>query len=462
MTCLPIQSWCVFIIIYLCTVCIWLVEYCGCVISCYLPLSFLEFCIACGTVDIGWDHPLFTGGFCHRCVEWFLSWGYQMDDNGHQCYCSICCAGEEILLCSNRSCWRCFCVECVDLFEGQGSAQAAKEANPWKCYMCREMSESGLLNRRQDWPSHLQILLTNRNDPKYDPPALYPPIPVEDRKGIRVLSLFDGMATGLLVLKSLGIEVERYIASEVSEDAILVGTVRHPGEITYVGDIQEITGKQIEAWGPFDLVLGASPCNDLSVVNASRKGLYAGSGQLFFDFPRLLHKVKPKPGEDRAFFWLFENVVSMDKQFSRAITQHLETKPIKIDASVVSAAHRPRYYWGNLPGMDRRLVSTERDKLELQDCLEPGREANLQKIGTITTNPYSMRQGKEHKYPVTMSQKEDVLWFTELERVFGFPPHYTDIAMMSRSSRMKLLGRSWSVPVIRHFFAPLKEYFTSI
>ncbi|XP_040203583.1 DNA (cytosine-5)-methyltransferase 3A-like [Rana temporaria] len=419
------------------------------------------FCIACGTEHIIGGHPLFIGGFCHKCTEWFLSWGYQMDDEGRQCYCSICCSGKEILVCSNRYCWRRFCLECVDLLEGEGSAQAARETDPWKCYMCREMLVSGLLQRRHDWPSRLQTLLTNKNDPKYDPIVLYPPIPAENRKGIRVLSLFDGIATGLLVLKSLGIEVERYIASEVDEAAITVGTVRHPGEITYVGDIQEITGKQIEAWGPFDLVLGGSPCNDLSVVNPNRKGLYGGSGQLFFDFPRLLHKVRPKPGDDRAFFWLFENVVSMDKQFSRAITQHLEIKPVSIDASKVSPAHRLRYYWGNLPGMDRQLVATERDKLTLQDCLEPGREANMQKIHTITTNPYSMRQGKEHKYPVSMSQMEDVLWCSEVERVFGFPPHYTDIGMMKRTSRMKLLGRAWSVPVIRHLFAPLKEYFAS-
>ncbi|XP_018431427.1 PREDICTED: DNA (cytosine-5)-methyltransferase 3A-like, partial [Nanorana parkeri] len=159
-----------------------------------------------------------------------------------------------------------------------------------------------------------------------DAPPLYPPIRTQDRKGIRVLSLFDGIATGLLVLKGLGVEVERYVASEVNEDAIMVGAVQHPGEITYVGDIREITGRQIDAWGPFDLLIGGSPCNDLSAVNPAREGLYGGSGQLFFDFPRLLHKVRPRPGEERPFFWLFENVVSMDKSHSKAITQHLEVR----------------------------------------------------------------------------------------------------------------------------------------
>lgn len=49
-----------------------------------------------------------------------------------------------------------------------------------------------------------------------------------------------------------------------------------------------------------------------------------------------------------------------------------------------------------------------------------------------------------------------------LPRVFGFPVHYTDVSNMSRLARQRLLGRSWSVPVIRHLFAPLKEYFACV
>ena len=42
---------------------------------------------------------------------------------------------------------------------------------------------------------------------------------------------------------------------------------------------------QIEEWGPFDLVIGGSPCNDLSNVNPARKGLY-GEHPLFPVAPR--------------------------------------------------------------------------------------------------------------------------------------------------------------------------------
>lgn len=46
-----------------------------------------------------------------------------------------------------------------------------------------------------------------------------------------------------------------------------------------------------------------------------------------------------------------------------------------------------------------------------------------------------------------------------LFRIFGFPKHYTDVRNMNRQQRQKVLGKAWSVPVIRHLFAPLKDYF---
>lgn len=53
-------------------------------------------------------------------------------------------------------------------------------------------------------------------------PPTYPPIEPESRKPIRVLGLFDGIGTGLLVLKELGIEIDNYVASEIDQDAIKV------------------------------------------------------------------------------------------------------------------------------------------------------------------------------------------------------------------------------------------------
>ncbi|XP_060919858.1 DNA (cytosine-5)-methyltransferase 3A-like isoform X5 [Labrus mixtus] len=426
--------------------------------------SIEDICISCGSLNVSREHPLFAGGMCQGCKNCFLECAYQYDDDGYQSYCTICCGGREVLMCGNNNCCRCFCVECVNLLVGQGAAHTAIKEDPWNCYMCGQKSVHGLLLRRTDWPNRLQHFFANNHDQDFEAPKLYPPVMVEKRKPIRVLSLFDGIATGLLVLRELGIQVDRYIASEVCEDSITVGIVRHQGRIMYVGDVRTVTRKHIHEWGPFDLVIGGSPCNDLSIVNPARKGLYEGTGRLFFEFYRLLHEARPKDGDDRPFFWLFENVVAMGVSDKRDISRFLECNPVMIDAKEVSAAHRARYFWGNLPGMNRLvcewpLSAMYNDRVDLQDCLEHGRTAKFEKVRTITTRSNSIKQGKDQHFPVNMNEKEDILWCTEMERIFGFPVHYTDVSNMSRLARQRLLGRSWSVPVIRHLFAPLKDYF---
>ncbi|KAM4601132.1 DNA (cytosine-5)-methyltransferase 3A-like isoform 8-T9 [Polymixia lowei] len=428
-----------------------------------------DICISCGSLNVSLEHPLFMGAMCQGCKNCFLECAYQYDDDGYQSYCTICCGGREVLMCGNNNCCRCFCVECVDLLVGAGSAAAAIKEDPWNCYMCGPRNTYGLLRRRDDWPCRLQLFFANNHEQDFEPAKLYPPVAAEKRQPIRVLSLFDGIATGLLVLRDLGIQVDRYVASEVCEDSITVGIVRHQGRIMYVGDVRNVTHKHIQEWGPFDLVIGGSPCNDLSIVNPARKGLYGkkGTGRLFFEFYRLLHEARPKPGDERPFFWLFENVVAMGVSDKRDISRFLECNPVMIDAKEVSAAHRARYFWGNLPGMasssvvplSRPLTPMANDRLDLQECLEHGRTAKFEKLRTITTRSNSVKQGKDEHFPVYMDNKEDILWCTEMERVFGFPVHYTDVSNMSRLARQRLLGRSWSVPVIRHLFAPLKEYF---
>ncbi|XP_006860752.1 PREDICTED: DNA (cytosine-5)-methyltransferase 3B isoform X2 [Chrysochloris asiatica] len=416
-------------------------------------------CLSCGRKNPVSFHPLFEGGLCQTCRDRFLELFYMYDEDGYQSYCTVCCEGRELLLCSNTSCSRCFCVECLEVLVGTGTAEEAKQQEPWSCYMCLPQRCHGVLWRRKDWNMRLQSFFTSDMGREYEAPKLYPAIPAARRQPIRVLSLFDGIATGYLVLKELGIKVEKYVASEVCEESIAVGTVKHEGNIRYVNDVRNITKRNIEEWGPFDLVIGGSPCNDLSNVNPARKGLYEGTGRLFFEFYHLLNYARPKEGDNRPFFWMFENVVAMKVGDKQDISRFLECNPVMIDAIKVSAAHRARYFWGNLPGMNRPVMASKNDKLELQDCLEFSRTAKLKKVQTITTKSNSIRQGKNQLFPVVMNGKEDVLWCTELERIFGFPVHYTDVSNMGRGARQKLLGRSWSVPVIRHLFAPLKDYF---
>lgn len=49
-----------------------------------------------------------------------------------------------------------------------------------------------------------------------------------------------------------------------------------------------------------------------------------GTGRLFFEFYRILTMLKPKEGDDRPFFWLFENVVFMNANDKSDICRFLE------------------------------------------------------------------------------------------------------------------------------------------
>lgn len=62
---------------------------------------------------------------------------------------------------------RCFCVECVDLLVGAGSAAAAIKEDPWNCYMCGPRNTYGLLRRRDDWPSRLQHFFANNHEQEF-------------------------------------------------------------------------------------------------------------------------------------------------------------------------------------------------------------------------------------------------------------------------------------------------------
>ncbi|KAK2082100.1 DNA (cytosine-5)-methyltransferase 3A [Saguinus oedipus] len=87
----------------------------------------------------------------------------------------------------------------------------------------------------------------------------------------------------------------------------------------YVGDGHSVTQKHFQEWGPFDLVIRGSPCNDVSIINPVRKGLCEGTGRLF-EFYHLLHDARTKEGDDHPSFWLFENVVALGVSDKRDIS----------------------------------------------------------------------------------------------------------------------------------------------
>ncbi len=157
-------------------------------------------------------------------------------------------------------------------------------------------------------------------------------------KGLKVLSLFDGIATGLLALKSLGIEVESYDAFEIDKYAIQIAKKNHP-EIKHHGSVVDADFTKFEG---YDLILAGFACQSFSLCG-KQLGFEDPRGQLFFDLLRALKQVKPK-------YFLLENT-KMKKEYSDKIDELVGVKHIVIDSAKLSAQTRKRLYWTNIPNV---------------------------------------------------------------------------------------------------------------
>ena len=187
-------------------------------------------------------------------------------------------------------------------------------------------------------------------------------ITIDQNKGIRVLSLFDGISCGRVALERAGIPVETYYASEIDKYAMSVAQAMYP-DIIQIGDVCKIDFTQYV--GKIDMIIGGSPCQDLSIAKQNRQGLHGERSRLFWEYIKALTIIKPK-------YFLLENVASMKNEDRDAITAVLrgiypETECIMINSALVSAQQRKRYYWTNWH------VEQPQDKgILLKDILESG------------------------------------------------------------------------------------------
>lgn len=173
-----------------------------------------------------------------------------------------------------------------------------------------------------------------------------------------VLSLCDGISGGSNSLRLAGIPVGQYIASEIDKHAIKVTQKNHP-HVIQVGDMMKFDVSKLKL--RIDLVLSGTPCTSFSVAG-KMDGFGADTGQLFFKFCEILHKVRKK---NPNVHFLFENVASMKKEVRDTITTYLGVQPRKIDSALVCAQTRKRYYWASWDFPD-----PEDRGIILQDILE--------------------------------------------------------------------------------------------
>lgn len=82
-----------------------------------------------------------------------------------------------------------------------------------------------------------------------------------------------------------------------------------------------------------------------------------GTGRLFFEFYHLLNYARPKMGEERPFFWMFENVVAMRVNDKRDISRFLEVR--------LAVGRLPLRGGLEVGGIPRWLLTESQDKAGL-------------------------------------------------------------------------------------------------
>ena len=183
----------------------------------------------------------------------------------------------------------------------------------------------------------------------------------KSKPSIKVLSLFDGMSVAQQALRELGVDVEVYYASEIDEYAKAVTQSNFPKTI----QLGSVVGLKLD--DKINLMIGGSPCQDLSIAKKGREGLKGQRSGLFYEYVRIRDEVKPK-------YFILENVNSMPKEAKEQISEILGVQPVMINASLVSAQNRKRLFWvGKWNGekYEQVEISQPEDKgILLKDILE--------------------------------------------------------------------------------------------
>lgn len=310
---------------------------------------------------------------------------------------------------------------------------------------------------------------------------------------MRVLSLFDGLGGARLALDQLGITPDIYYASEIDKSAMKVASHHFP-DIVQLGDIRSVKAEDL---GPIDLLIGGSPCQDLS-RGGNMEGLQGERSSLFFEFIRLLTEVNPD-------FFLLENVKSMKKDHMNEMNEIIGCAPLIINSKDWTPQNRTRCYWTNITVADWTAqnsklkdvwdFSVEGDPIydiavsrlgEDMWRLAPNKRKNPHGMESYAVIPVSDHAGPPlprekvfliegnaracttapsqfplycHKVDTAYPQNSLVRITTplECERLQGLPDNYTKIDGVSDNQRYIMVGNGFTTPVIRHLLASLAE-----
>lgn len=154
--------------------------------------------------------------------------------------------------------------------------------------------------------------------------------------GVKILSLFDGMACGMIAMQLAGVEVESYDAYEIDKYAIK--TAQH--NFSMIKEHGDVFCADFTRYDGVDFLIGGSPCTYWSIAQTkNRETVASGMGwELFSQYVRALHEAKPK-------YFIYENNKSMSKDIRTSIDKVFGFEAVLINSALVSAQNRQRLYW---------------------------------------------------------------------------------------------------------------------
>lgn len=200
---------------------------------------------------------------------------------------------------------------------------------------------------------------------------------------MNILSLFDGMACGMLAMLKAEIQVDSYYAYEIDKYAIQTATHNFP-QIQECGDVFKADFTKYDG---VDYLVGGSPCTYWSIAQSPDKRETTASGigwELFSQYVRALHEAKPK-------FFIYENNKSMASAIRQSITETFGFEPIMINSALLSAQNRQRLYWVGKRNADGTYSKVDVEQPEdkgilLKDILDGADLTNCEKSYCLTSN----------------------------------------------------------------------------
>lgn len=263
--------------------------------------------------------------------------------------------------------------------------------------------------------------------------------------------------------------MERYVAYEIDDNAIAVSQKHYP-QIEQMGSVIDADFTQYKG---FDLLIGGSPCQNLSSMG-NGEGLWGDESILFFEYCRALKEVEPK-------YFLLENNASMSAKNKDIITKIMGVEPVYIDSIDFSAQSRKRLYWTNIP-----VKQWTPKKFTIRDIAEPAEnksEYNItDKVEKYLSPEYDGRKIQRNvKVKIrTFDETSKCLGCycgdygnntgliidngdgnyygitpLEAERLQTLPDNYTDC--IPPKKRFHAIGNGWTVDVIAHIFKGIKS-----